>query len=57
MADIEDRSALAVSGVAHSSQAFLLKFHITDSKDLVHDHDLTVEMCGDRKRKLDIHAG
>ena len=34
----------------------LLKFHIADSQDLIHDKDLAVKVRGDREREFDIHS-
>ena len=56
MADIEDRAALRISGIAHFAEALLLELHVSHGENLIHDHDLTIEMCGDGEGQFDIHA-
>ena len=40
----------------HLLNAFFLKCDVSDCKHLIHNDDLTPEMCGHRKSQLDIHA-
>ena len=56
VADIEHCAALLAGHVAHFAQALLLEFHVAHREDLVHDHDLGVEMGGHREGQLDEHA-
>ena len=42
--------------VAHLAQALLLELHVAHGQNLVHDHDLTVQMGGHREGQLHEHA-
>ena len=46
VADVEHGLAVAPGGLAHLGQALLLELHVADGEDLVHDHDLAVQMGG-----------
>ena len=56
MADVEHGAAVLVGDIAHFAQAFLLELHVAHGQDLVHDHDLAVQMGSDGEGQLDEHA-
>ena len=56
VADVEHGLAVAPGGLAHLGQALLLELHVTDGEDLVHDHDLAVQMGGHGERQFHEHA-
>ena len=51
----KDCAPLAGDG-AHPPDAFLLKLHVPDSKDLVDDENLRFQMSGDREGETHIHS-
>ena len=56
MTDIKNGTHIAVGSLQKTADAFALEVHVTDSEDLVHDHDLTVQMESNGKTELDEHA-
>ena len=56
VADVEHGAAVLVGDIAHFAQAFLLELHVAHGQDLVHDHDLAVQMGSDGEGQLDEHA-
>ena len=56
VAHIQDGTPLLPGHIAHFAQAFLLEFHVAHGQDLVHDHDLAVQMGRHREGQLDEHT-
>ena len=56
MADVQHRAAVLLGGLAHLGQTLFLELHVADGQDLVHDHDLAVQMGSDAESQLDVHA-
>ncbi len=52
----KDGAAILVGNIAHFAQAFLLELHVAHGQDLVHYHDLAVQVGGYGERQLDEHA-
>ena len=57
VADVKNGAVIGIRFVAHLAKALILELGIADGEDFVHDHDLAVEVSGDREGELDVHAG
>ena len=57
MADVKDSPSLDLGDLPHFFQTLLLEIHVANRQNLVHDHDLAVQMRSDGEGQLDEHTG
>ena len=57
VADVKDSPSLDLGDFPHFFQTLLLEVHVAHRQNLVHDHDLTVQVRGDGEGQLDEHTG